>query len=110
MAIVGTWLVGMAMIAVECRNARGEVISRISVDSFFNPVLLGVDQTDFPMLAGIDPYGDTFFNYLQVKRLLLELDVYAPEHSESAAFFAQLTDVCNEALAKPHRFLRFVGD
>ena len=46
----------------------------------FSDVLLVLDEVPnlwqtYPLLAGIDPYGDTIFNRLQVEHLIVELRV-----------------------------------
>ncbi|WP_426510219.1 hypothetical protein ACPPVO_05735 [Dactylosporangium sp. McL0621] len=98
------------MLTVEGRTSRGEVLLRVVAHPSFNPVLFEVDPVRFPLLAGIDPYDDTFFNSLQVKRLLLEIDSYDTNRGEWEVFLPEFLAVCREVLARPHRFLRFVGD
>ncbi|MFE4701197.1 hypothetical protein ACFRIC_29475 [Streptomyces sp. NPDC056738] len=93
---------------MKVRNAKGEVLGQAPVSPHFNPVLLGVDAQSLPMLASIDPYGDTVFNYLQVRRLLVELEQYPLEDSEE--FLQRLRELCALALGSPHRFLWFIGD
>lgn len=96
------------MISVKVRNAKGEALGQVPASPNFNPVFLGVDARSFPMLASIDPYGDTVFNYLQVRRLLEELDEYPLEGAEE--FLMKLRELCALALGSPHRFLWFIGD
>ncbi|MFE9306437.1 hypothetical protein ACIQCF_18625 [Streptomyces sp. NPDC088353] len=98
------------MLSVQVRNARGEVLRKISADPGFEPVLLGVDAAVHPHLAALDPYGDTVFNYLQVRRLLGELDTYGPTCGASEEFLRELRELCTLALAGTHRFLWFIGN
>ncbi|MFD5251696.1 hypothetical protein ACFWM5_02485 [Streptomyces bobili] len=97
------------MLSVQVKNARGEVLRKIAADPGFEPVLLGVDAAVHPHLAVLDPYGDTVFNYLQVKRLLLELDTYGPASGAPEAFLEELRQLCRLVLDGTHRFLWFIG-
>lgn len=98
------------MLSVQVKNARGEVLRKIAADPGFDPVLTGVDAAVQPHLAALDPYGDTIFNYLQVKRLLLELDAYGPSSGVPEAFLQELKELCHLVLAGTHRFLWFIGN
>jgi hypothetical protein len=62
------------------------------------------------MLTKIDWYGDTYFNYLQIKRFLGEWDqlqqpANAPEENELIAGVRRLATQCLEDRA----LLRFIG-
>ncbi|MGW4237060.1 hypothetical protein ACWEJP_09495 [Streptomyces sp. NPDC004749] len=92
------------------RKARGEVIRKIVADSDFDPVLLGVDAARYPCLGGIDSYGDTIFNGLQVQRLLEELDSYKAICSASVEFMEDLDELCRMVKSGTHRFIWFIGD
>ncbi|MFJ9823008.1 hypothetical protein ACIRSU_01380 [Streptomyces sp. NPDC101160] len=98
------------MRSVQVRNAKGDVLRRLAADPKFDPVLFGVDLHVYPLLASIDPYGDTVFNYLQVRRLLNELATYRPTQPPSEEFLGDLRELCDVALSGPHRFLWFIGD
>ena len=98
------------MISVKVKSARGEVIRRIPVDPDFDPVLSGIDASVYPHLSVIDPYGDTVFNYLQVKRLLVELELYRQACEISPEFLENMREMCELVLAGTHRFLWFIGE
>lgn len=99
----------MALVA-EIRNGRGQVLERMVAHERFNPVLMGIDVVKFPLLGSIDPYGDTAFNYLQVERIQAEIRSHERTDSEFDAFLDELETFSGQALAKPHRFLWFIGD
>ncbi len=48
------------------------------IDGVYDPknlldaLLPDIDADTFPMLSSLDPYGDTTFNYLQMRRFLQE--------------------------------------
>jgi hypothetical protein len=105
---VGTW--------------RGDVVDR-------NGVTFRADGSDvvaawiyedktYPLLSGIDPYGDTIFNYLQLPRLIEELerrlnaddpDTIDPGlHRRSVGKVLDLARECLDAGDRP--YLVFLGD
>jgi hypothetical protein len=66
----------------------------------------------YPMLAGIDPYGDTVFNPIQIRRFLSELaDVLScartQEGRELASEIGRLARRCSDEV---HTYLKFIGD
>jgi hypothetical protein len=70
------------------------------------------DET-YPLLSGIDPYGDTVFNSLQLPRLIKELErrFEAMESGLSRQRVGKVLGVARECQdAPPHTYLVFVGD
>ena len=68
-------------------------------------------RMDFPLLAGVDPEGNTCFNQPQGRWLDEELKALAdtrtgPERSLARA----LRLLVAEQLSRPHRYLWFIGD
>ncbi|MFI6405080.1 hypothetical protein [Streptomyces sp. NPDC050548] len=98
------------MLVAEIRNGRGQVLAKMLAHERFNPVLMGIDVKKFPLLGSIDPYGDTAFNYLQVERILIEIQEHERTGGAFDAFLGELETFSSQALAKPHRFLWFIGD
>lgn len=70
------------------------------------------DDTTFPLLRLVDPYGDTYFSSLQARELLVEWDRLEPR----AAFeldrraWASVQELIEAVAARPHTFVRFLGD
>jgi len=120
MAVAVTWLEctgvagrsnEVAVIRVDLRSSRGEVLESLAADPEFDPVLLGIDRVAYPILGHIDPYGDTVLNRMQVRSLLEELDRLGPDDKMiPAQFRASIAVLCEKCLARPHRFLWFIGE
>lgn len=56
-------------------NCNGEVLDTLEdPHNYLHRLLPALDEESESMLAKIDWYGDTFFNYLQMKRFLVEWD------------------------------------
>lgn len=75
-------------------------------------LLTEIDGDKYPLLGGIDPYADTIFNGLQMRRFLLEWsDVSAkastPEECDLVAKIDELARRCRDEV---HLYIRFVGD
>jgi hypothetical protein len=65
-----------------------------------------------PMLASIDPYGDTVFNRLQIERLLsewVEIETQA-QTSEERELVLRIKSLAHRCQDEVHLYLKFVGD
>jgi hypothetical protein len=69
-------------------------------------------EAAFPLLAGIDPYGNTIFNRRQSHLILRELDQIEAGTTEATkiAMVRALDVLIAEQHAKPYRFLWVLGD
>jgi hypothetical protein len=70
------------------------------------------DEKDYPLLSGIDPYGKTVFNHLQMERFLAEWDRVhdrAKDESQQDAWqrVKEMALACKE---DRDLYLRFVGN
>ena len=70
------------------------------------------DAGTYPMLASIDPYGDTVFNRPQMQRFLAEwaeisLNAETPEERTLVREVEKLARRCDDGV---HLYLKFVGD
>jgi hypothetical protein len=76
------------------------------------PLVVPGSEDDYPMLASVDPYGDTCFNRRQVPRLLEELDrlQVADPSEERRSLIAGLRVLTGEHMRRPHTYLWFLGD
>jgi hypothetical protein len=97
-------------IRMVVKTERGEVVF---LGGIYSPPEGPLDPRLYPLLSGIDPYGDTVFNRAQAERLVTEAALLSRDatlRSESTG----LEDI--EALyaayvrSPPHRYLWFVGD
>lgn len=78
-----------------------------------NDALPEFASRDFPLLAGIDRYGTTIFNTLQMELLIRELAgairLVTPG-SRSEALLNRLAELCREGAKHAHWQLVFSGD
>lgn len=60
----------------------------------------------------IDIYGDTTFNWMQIKTLIGELEKITQNTDQVGdnKFLGELISLSNESLSHPHQYLKFVGD
>jgi hypothetical protein len=78
------------------------------------PDLLPPDEqsSTYPMLAGIDLYGDTIFNRLQIPRFLTELaDISANARTkEDRELVSEIERLARRCADNIHTYLKFIGD
>lgn len=74
--------------------------------------VLPIGDPRYPMLRYVDPYGNTFFNGMQMYPVLEELDRLAGEHSSEDArkVLEQIRELAIQCRDHPHLYLRFAGD
>ena len=72
----------------------------------------GNPKKEYPLLSGIDPYGHTFFNTVQMKPLIKELNFIYHEAAtnEQKKTIKAVMELATNCSAKPHRYLEFLGD
>lgn len=80
--------------------------------NYLGKLLPEIDGEKCPILGGIDPYGDTIFNGIQMRRFLLEwVEVSAkadtPEERQLVSKVEELARRCRDEV---HLYIRFVGD
>lgn len=66
----------------------------------------------YPLLGSIDPYGNTIFNGLQMKRFLSEWESVASRarSSDEEDFMATVKRMATRCRDEVHVYLKFVGD
>ena len=69
-------------------------------------------DTLFQMLSSLDPYGDTTFNYLQMRRFLQEwTEVSTKAQSpEEKDLFSKIEHLAKRCQDEVHVYLKFIGD
>jgi hypothetical protein len=99
---------GLTVVWTDCNGKFLETVH--DPHNFLHRVLIPDDATD-SVLAKIDWYGDTYFNYLQIPRFLEEWN-QLERHVESAEEKALIDDVRRLAVKAQADggLLRFVGD
>jgi hypothetical protein len=100
---------GLGIALVDC---NGQILDRVGDPrNFLHRLLPPADEESESLVAKIDWYGDTYFNYLQMKRFLVEWDWLAtrartPEEQALIAAVRNLAVRCQ----KDRDILRFIGD
>jgi hypothetical protein len=78
---------------------------------WYEPLASLQDRYTFPMLAHVDPHGNTVFNRSQMSTLLEELARLEPQLAGLALSTARALRVLIGTYAgRPHRYLWFIGD
>ena len=74
--------------------------------------LIPFDDESFPYLGYVDPYGDTIFNYLQMKPFLLDwVRLYAVASSEAEIdFLRQVEVLAQKCKTGVGSYLKMLGD
>lgn len=74
--------------------------------------LIAADESEFACLRFIDPNGDTIFNQIQLPWLLADLCRLRARCASALQIepIAQLDQVVECAIGKPHIYVRFIGD
>lgn len=70
------------------------------------------DDDNYPMLAGIDSYGDTLFNRMQMRWFLSEwTTVSSNVHTlEERSLVSQIEAMARRVRDEVHLYLKFIGD
>jgi hypothetical protein len=70
-----------------------------------------ITTEEFPLLSGVDPYSDTYFNQFQMPRLAEEFERLATYvEPEQRGPLQEAAAAAREGSAKPHHYIVFVGD
>jgi hypothetical protein len=102
-------IVGLSIVRTDY---NGKVFERVDDPrNHLHRLLPPSDEDSASVLAKIDWYGDTYFNYLQLKLFLPEWDqleqrAQAPDEIEVVHAVQRLAKQCREDRA----LLRFIGD
>ena len=100
---------GLNFVLTDC---NGKVLERIDdPKNLLHKLLPPADEASESVLAKIDWYGDTYFNYLQAKRFLEEWD-QLKQHAESSEEKTLIVSVRQLAVRSQNdrALLRFIGD
>ena len=94
---------------MQVKTESGEVVHDGGV---YVPSKRSVFPQQYPLLSGIDPYGDTIFNRQQCERLIREAEVLiaADITDEERQSLVELAGMFTLHMRRPHRYLWFSGD
>ena len=75
-------------------------------------LLAKADNSDFPFLSCIDPYGDTTFNRLQMSRFLAEWAVVRQSATteDEIILWGQVEALAKRCAGDVHLYLKFIKD
>lgn len=95
--------------AVE--DEQGNTLTSSSATlSGLTALVISVALDDDPWLGGIDPYGDTTFNRIQVPHLLRDLRRIVEAHPEVSADVQIVSQLAEQVVSRHHAYLCFYGD
>jgi hypothetical protein len=100
---------GLNIVLTDCNGEPMESID--DPKNFLHKLLPPADEASDSVLAKIDWYGDTYLNYLQIKRFLEEWDQLEQraESSEEKALIVALRRLAVRC-QNDRGLLRFIGD
>lgn len=87
----------------------GERIASLSEEfaiRSFNDI---VSSKDFRLIKYLDPFGDTFFNKLQMKDLILDLEDIAKIEPDNK-LIDEIISLAKKCLNQQHLYIAFYGD
>jgi hypothetical protein len=92
---------------VRLEDEKARVIDEVLTIFGFIP-----EQSGFCLLEGIDPYGDTVFNGLQMKRFINEWDTLenGAKIASQVEKWSAVKRLCLRCQSEVHTYIRFVGD
>lgn len=94
-------------------DGSGKTVEQVVADLRFNPVRAGFEQTEFPVMGMLDPYGDTFLGQFQCELLQEEVGLAAArleKQGVSSEFIVELVRLCEVCCENPQFQLVFIGD
>lgn len=98
---------------VILEDERRAVIERLEdPKGVLSAILPRADNSDFPFLSTIDPYGDTVFNRPQMKPFLNEWRQLMKSHLPQEDFdvLRKVEGLASQCENDVHLYLRFQGD
>ena len=98
----------MQHIGIQLNDENGQVIetSTVNFAEIMDSILKDADfKSKYPLVATIDPYGDTVFNVLQIPVVVKELESL-PNSNESTV--KDVISFLSKSAA--HLYIKFIGD
>ena len=99
---------------IQLQNEFGGMIeSTIDPKNLLPDLFPSEDRSNsYPLLSGIDLYGDTVFNRIQMRRFLSEWAgiVAAARTQEEQALVLEIERLARTCSTEVHLYLKFIGD
>lgn len=100
-------------INIYLQNIDGSKREAVVLDKYYSLAKLWpIEDSSFPLLQYVDPYGNTIFNGAQMPEIERELDrlIAQAANDEQIQVLRQVRDLAERCRRHAHKFLRFVGD
>lgn len=103
----------MQHIKLDIMDEREEITKESTIN--FAPLLKAFwaiedGKNKLPLLMGIDPYGNTYFNVHQTQGVINELELFRNEEV-AKPLLIEINDTVNFLkLVEQHSFAKFIGD
>jgi hypothetical protein len=100
-------------LAIQLEDERGNEIDSVAdPKNLLARILPAAGAESYPMLASIDPYGDTTFNRVQMPRFLAEWSIIAAkaQSPEESALVLEIANMACRCAGEVHLYLKFIGD
>jgi hypothetical protein len=100
-------------LGIQLQDELGnEIVSATDPVNLLARILPPLDDQSYPMLASIDPYGDTTFNRVQMPRFLAEWSLIAvkAQSPEESALVGEVANMARRCADEVHLYLKFIGD
>ena len=100
-------------LGIELQDERGGRIDSVAdPKNLLRPLLPSPDNPVFVCLSAIDPYGDTFFNRIQMERFLSEWASIASncKIQEEKELVSKIASLAVRGRDEVHLYLKFIGD
>ena len=94
---------------VILENERRESLESLSDEFSFESIHSETIQNSFILLKYLDPYGDTFFNSLQMQDLIFDLQKLKDLEKENP-LIKDIIILAERCKVQPHTYLSFYGD
>ena len=98
---------------VELQDEFGGCIARVDDPlCLLDKLMPELGDESYPFLGSIDPYGDTTFNGLQMRRFLKEWDTVRQEAktADEETLIAAVEELARRCRDEVHTYLKFIGD
>jgi len=101
------------LITINTKNdvlkSPGEIIESFSPDEL-KAIQKQLPESESLLFSAIDPYGETIFNYNQIKELNSEIENLSVLPNINKDLLATIKHSVDRAIKSPNTYLVFVGD
>ena len=97
---------------IVLQTESGAKIDSVADPNYLGKLLPPIHDERHSLLGGIDPYGDTVFNGIQIRRFLLEWEAVSSNAvtTEERELVSKIEGLALRCRDEVHLYIRFVGD